>query len=29
MHLQYIGDNGVKQAKEIKGVVSEHIWDFI
>ena len=28
-HLQYIRDNGVKQAKEIKGVVSEHIWDFI
>jgi hypothetical protein len=27
--LQYIRDNGVKQAKEIKGVVSEHIWDFI
>jgi len=28
-HLDYIRTNNVKQAREIKGVVSEHIWDFI
>jgi hypothetical protein len=28
-HLEYIRNNNVKQANEIKGVVSEHIWDFI
>ena len=28
-HLQYIRDNNVKQAKEMKGIMSVHIWDFI
>ncbi len=28
-HLDYIRTNNVKQAREINGVVSEHIWDFI
>jgi hypothetical protein len=26
---EYIRNNNVKQAKEFKGAVSEHIWDFI
>jgi hypothetical protein len=28
-HLDYIRNNNVKQAKEMKGIISEHIWDFI
>jgi hypothetical protein len=28
-HLAHIRNNNIKQPKEIKGIVSEHIWDFI
>ena len=28
-HLEHIKNNNIKQPREIKGIVSEHIWDFI
>jgi len=28
-HLAHIRNNNIKQPKEIKGIVSEHVWDFI